>query len=90
MLTNLKSLLVQKTKIVYHMNLTLKQAKMLCVSINMPDNQFYTIHFDNYYYFISMVVYLAKRGIYSSGWNRIPNCKFSSEKEFNKYKREVL
>lgn len=51
---------------------------------NVPENQNFRIYFDNYYTSVPLLVYLAKKGIYSLGTvrrSRIPNTKIPNEKE---------
>ncbi|XP_050059682.1 piggyBac transposable element-derived protein 3-like [Aphis gossypii] len=49
----------------------------------IPENKNHRLYFDNYYTTIPLVQYMAKKGILTLGTvrrNRIPNCKFPSEK----------
>ncbi|XP_029348686.1 piggyBac transposable element-derived protein 3-like [Acyrthosiphon pisum] len=49
----------------------------------IPEKKNHRLYFDNYYTTIPLVQYMAKKGILTLGTvrrNRIPNCKFPSEK----------
>ncbi|XP_049772936.1 piggyBac transposable element-derived protein 1-like [Schistocerca cancellata] len=57
----------------------------------VPRYQNYKSYFDRYYTSMDLVVYLFKLGVQSVGTiqrNRIPNCKFQSEKELKKDARD--
>lgn len=56
----------------------------------VPNGKNYVIYFDNYYTSLSLLHYLANRGIYSLGTvrrNRLPNCKLPSEDKIKKLDR---
>ncbi|XP_065645634.1 piggyBac transposable element-derived protein 1-like [Hydra vulgaris] len=57
------------------------------LSTIIPANQIYRLYFDNYYTSLTLFAYLAKKGILSLGTvrhNRIPDCKFPTEKIIKK------
>lgn len=56
----------------------------------VPDNLNYVVYFDNYYTSLSLMSFLASKGIFALGTvrrNRIPNCKFPSEDTMKKSNR---
>jgi hypothetical protein len=55
-----------------------------------PENNNYRLYFDNYYTTIPLISYMASKGIQTLGTvrrNRLPNCKFPSDKILNKQPR---
>lgn len=56
----------------------------------IPDQLNHILYFDNFYASVPLLVYLRSRGIFSLGTvrqNRIPNCKFTKEKNMTNKSR---
>lgn len=63
---------------------------MIRLSQEIPRDQNYKLYFDRFYTSLDLAVYLSSQGIQCVGTiqrNRIPNCKFTNEKELKKETR---
>lgn len=57
---------------------------VLCLTKNIPLNQFFRLYLDNYNASVALAHYLATKGVYSLGTirqNHIPKCKLPNEQK---------